>query len=97
MVRRRHSCERGCDDLSCVAEAICKLADAFNGADLRNVCTEAGMFAIRASRDYVTNDDFMRAVRKVGESKKLESTLGMRRPGVGGGACDDDNALHCRL
>jgi len=56
-------------------EAICKLADAFNGADLRNVCTEAGMFAIRASRDFVTNDDFMRAVRKVGESKKLESTL----------------------
>ena len=33
------------------------------------------MFAIRASRDYVTNDDFMRAVRKVGESKKLETTL----------------------
>jgi hypothetical protein len=33
------------------------------------------MFAIRASRDYVTNDDFMRAVRKVGEAKKLETTL----------------------
>lgn len=23
-------------------EAVCKLADGFNGADLRNVCTEAG-------------------------------------------------------
>ena len=31
-----------------------KLAENFNGADLRNVCTEAGMFAIRDERDYVT-------------------------------------------
>jgi len=37
----------------------------FNGADLRNVCTEAGMFAIRADRDYVVDEDFMKAVRKV--------------------------------
>ena len=28
-------------------EALAKLSDDFNGADLRNVCTEAGMFAIR--------------------------------------------------
>lgn len=28
-------------------EAIVKLSDNFNGADLRNVCTEAGLFAIR--------------------------------------------------
>ena len=34
-------------------EAVVKLADNFNGADLRNVCTEAGMFAIRDERDYV--------------------------------------------
>ena len=33
-------------------EAIVKLADNFNGADLRNICTEAGMFAIRDERDY---------------------------------------------
>ena len=56
-------------------EAIVKLSDAFNGADLRNVCTEAGMFAIRAERDYVMNEDFMKAVRKVAESKKLETKL----------------------
>ena len=52
-----------------------KLSDGFNGADLRNVCTEAGMFAIRAERDYVIDEDFMKAVRKVVESKKLESKL----------------------
>lgn len=28
-------------------EAVVKLSDGFNGADLRNVCTEAGLFAIR--------------------------------------------------
>jgi len=54
-------------------EAVVKLGDGFNGADLRNVCTEAGMFAIRADRNYVVQEDFMKAVRKVGETKKLES------------------------
>lgn len=56
-------------------EAVVKLADGFNGADMRNVCTEAGMFAIRGERDYCIEEDFMKAVRKVGEAKKLESTL----------------------
>lgn len=32
----------------------------FNGADLRNICTEAGMAAIRAERDYVIHEDFMK-------------------------------------
>nr|UCK81607.1 26S proteasome regulatory subunit 10B [Arenicola marina] len=56
-------------------EAVVKLSDDFNGADLRNVCTEAGMFAIRAERDYVIEEDFMKAVRKVSDNKKLESKL----------------------
>src|SRR4029079_16458063 len=34
-------------------EGVVKIAEGFNGADLRNVCTEAGLFAIRAERDYV--------------------------------------------
>ena len=56
-------------------EAVVKLSENFNGADLRNVCTEAGMFAIRAERDFVVNEDFMKAVRKVAEAKKLETKL----------------------
>lgn len=52
-----------------------KLSDDFNGADLRNVCTEAGLFAIRDERDYTIEEDFMKAVRKVGENKKLETKL----------------------
>ncbi|KAG2177927.1 hypothetical protein INT43_003174 [Umbelopsis isabellina] len=56
-------------------EAIVKLSDGFNGADLRNVCTEAGMFAIRDERDYTIQEDFMKAVRKVADAKKLETKL----------------------
>merc|ERR1719242_1350340 len=56
-------------------EAIVKLSDGFNGADLRNVCTEAGLFAIRAEREYVIDEDFNKAVRKVADSKKLETKL----------------------
>lgn len=74
---------------------------------MRNICTEAGMFAISAERDYVVPEDFIKvskfcllmmflsliisrnlshlfdqnkntfffqAVRKLGESKKLESS-----------------------
>lgn len=54
-------------------EAIVKLSDGFNGADLRNVVTEAGMFAIRAERDAVIQEDFTKAARKVSEAKKHES------------------------
>lgn len=56
-------------------EAVVKLSDTFNGADLRNVCTEAGMFAIREDRDYIVQDDLMKAVRKVAEAKKHESAI----------------------
>ncbi|TMW97070.1 hypothetical protein EJD97_006279 [Solanum chilense] len=56
-------------------EAVVKLAEGFNGADLRNVCTEAGISAVRAERDYVIHEDFMKAVRKLNEAKKLESSV----------------------
>ncbi|KAI1718849.1 ATPase family associated with various cellular activities (AAA) domain-containing protein [Ditylenchus destructor] len=56
-------------------EAVVKLSDGFSGADLRNVCTEAGLFAIRAEREYVIDEDFMKAVRKVSDAKKLETKL----------------------
>ena len=56
-------------------EALAKITDGFNGADLRNVCTEAGMFAIRDQREYTVQEDFMQAARKIKEGKKLESKL----------------------
>lgn len=63
-------------------EAIAKLAEGCNGADLRNICTEAGMFAIgdpKGPRSYVTQEDFMRAVRKVTDNKKLEGKLDYKK------------------
>lgn len=56
-------------------EAVAKICEEFNGADLRNVCTEAGMFAIRVDRDYVIEEDFFKAARKIKETKKLESKM----------------------
>lgn len=56
-------------------ESVVKLADGLNGADMRNICTEAGLFAIRADRDYVLEEDFMKATRKILDNKKLETKL----------------------
>lgn len=56
-------------------ESVVKLADGLNGADMRNICTEAGLFAIRADRDYTLEEDFMKAARKILDNKKLESKL----------------------
>ncbi len=45
-------------------EAIAKKTDGFSGADLKVICMEAGMFAIRDGRDYVIQDDFDMAIKK---------------------------------
>ena len=45
------------------------LTDGLSGADLKAVCTEAGMFAIREKRDKVSVTDFMDAVDKVTDSE----------------------------
>lgn len=45
------------------------------GAEIRSVCTEAGMFAIRARRKVATEKDFLEAVNKVIKSyAKFSST-----------------------
>ncbi len=56
-------------------ESVVKLSDGFNGADLRNICTEAGIFAIRTERDYVIEEDFIKSVRKIADSKRLETKI----------------------
>lgn len=45
-----------------------------SGADIKSICTEAGMFAIRENRDTVLKTDFESAVEKV-LKKKEEGTL----------------------
>jgi len=56
-------------------ESIVKMSDQLNGADLRNVVTEAGFFAIRDDREAINQEDMSKAVRKVAEAKKLEGKL----------------------
>lgn len=46
-------------------ELLARLCPNSTGADIRSVCTEAGMFAIRARRKTVTEKDFLDAIQKV--------------------------------
>jgi len=46
-------------------ELLARLCPNSTGADVRSVCTEAGMFAIRARRKVVTEKDFLDAIQKV--------------------------------
>jgi proteasome regulatory subunit len=48
------------------------------GADIKSICTEAGMCAIREERDYVLQADFERAIEKVmGEEEIRKESVGM--------------------
>lgn len=40
----------------------------------------SGMFAIRAEREFVISEDFMKAVRKVSDNKKLETKMDYKTP-----------------
>ena len=51
-------------------------SDGATGADIKAICTESGMFAIRENRDVVTMGDFERAISKVlddGDQRAMES------------------------
>lgn len=60
-------------------DSLSKLSAGFNGADLRNVCTEAGMIALKDERDYVKHEDFVKSARKLADAKKLETRLDYKR------------------
>jgi 26S proteasome regulatory subunit T1 len=56
-------------------ELIARLCPNTTGAELRSVCTEAGMFAIRGRRKSVSEKDFLDSVNKVIKGyKKFSST-----------------------
>ena len=57
---RPMTCERGIR-----FELLARLCPNTTGAEIRSVCTEAGMFAIRARRKAVTEEDFLKAIDKV--------------------------------
>jgi proteasome regulatory subunit len=52
---------------------LVKLTDETTGADIKAICMEAGMFAIRRDADIITNEDFINAVNKITKKDKLLS------------------------
>jgi len=46
-------------------ELLARLCPSTTGADLRSVCTEAGMFAIRSRRKAISEKDLLDAIEKV--------------------------------
>jgi 26S proteasome regulatory subunit T1 len=46
-------------------ELVARLCPNATGADIRSVCTEAGMFAIRARRKSISEKDLMESIEKV--------------------------------
>jgi proteasome regulatory subunit len=59
-------------------DALAGRCDGATGADIRAICTEAGMWAIREERDSVTLTDFERAIEKVvGEEELRKESVTM--------------------
>lgn len=55
---------------------IAELTEGASGADIKAITTEAGMFAIRNRREYVTQEDFLKAVEKVlGSEHRLAQAI----------------------
>ena len=56
-------------------ELLARLCPSSTGAELRSVCTEAGMFAIRSRRKSISEKDFLESINKVIRSyKKFSAT-----------------------
>ncbi len=60
-------------------ELLTSKMEGFSGAEIKASCTEAGYFAIRGNRTFVTKEDFLKAIDKVREEEKAEGEdyLGM--------------------
>ena len=50
-------------------DLLAEITEGASGADIKAICTEAGYIAIRAGRDYIAQDDLVKAVKKVLERK----------------------------
>ena len=55
-------------------DRFCKKLEGFSGADIQNVCTEAGYFAIREDRTEINTKDLKEAKKKVEETNEKENT-----------------------
>ncbi len=51
---------------------LINLTEGKNGADIKAICTEAGMFAIRRESEIVSNEDFIKAINKISIKNRNE-------------------------
>ncbi len=51
---------------------IAKICEGFSGAEIKNTCTEAGMFTVRAEGKRITKSHFLKAVKKVKKKRNDE-------------------------
>ncbi|MBP2133004.1 proteasome regulatory subunit [Methanomicrobium sp. W14] len=49
---------------------VAGITEGMKGSDIKAICTEAGMFAIRSERETITRNDFIKAIEKVGIDHK---------------------------
>ena len=53
------------NDIKKNIKKLVELTEGATGADIKAICTEAGMFAIRKDAEHIVKDDFIEAVNKV--------------------------------
>jgi len=53
---------------------LVEMTENATGADLKAICIEAGMFAIRKNAEQIIQDDFIKAIDKVMGNKNIESS-----------------------
>jgi proteasome regulatory subunit len=56
-------------------DLVSALTDGASGADVKAICTEAGMFAIREERPIINMNDFLDAVDKIMGVERDEEIL----------------------
>ena len=49
---------------------LASLTEGATGADIKAICTEAGMFAVKENKESVEMEDFERAIRKILRSEQ---------------------------
>ncbi|CAI48853.1 proteasome-activating nucleotidase [Natronomonas pharaonis DSM 2160] len=54
---------------------LAEMADNASGADIKAICTEAGMYAIRDDRTEVRHEDFEQAWRKIQETEEADADV----------------------
>jgi proteasome regulatory subunit len=74
MIFKIHTRDMNIDDDVDFVE-LAELADGASGADIKAVCTEAGMYAIRDDRLEVQTSDFEQAWRKIKQADDSEAEV----------------------